>query len=87
MSRKYKLTDETKEFNGIVLYRIQALKSFGVVREGDLGGWVEKESNLSQDGNAWIFGDAEVYGDAEVSGNAMVFGDTEIYSKAEIWAR
>jgi len=25
------------------------------VRKGDLGGWVESESNLSQDGDGWIF--------------------------------
>ena len=31
--QKYKLTEEIKEFNGVTLYRIQALRSFGDVAE------------------------------------------------------
>lgn len=49
---KYKLTEETLEFNGRTLYRIEALKNFGFVRTGDKGGWIESENNLSQAGNA-----------------------------------
>ena len=41
--KKYELTDETKEFNGKTLYRIRALIDFGLVKTGDLGGWIEKE--------------------------------------------
>ena len=40
------------------------------MKEGETGGWVEKEENLNQSGNAWVSGNARVYGDAEVSGNA-----------------
>ena len=58
---KYKLTDETKTTEyGVVLHRICALvdiQRWGVCK-GDLGGWVENESNLDQDGDAWIFSDA-----------------------------
>jgi hypothetical protein len=61
---KYELTNETKVKYGVKLYRIKALKDFSDVSKGDLGGWIEKESNLSQSG------DAVVYGDAWVSGNA-----------------
>ena len=74
---KFELTSETKEFFGATLFRIRALTSFGSVQTGDLGGWVEKAENLSQDGNAWVFGDAQVYGDAQVSGNAWVSGDAQ----------
>lgn len=56
---KFELTSETKEFFGATLFRIRALTSFGSVQTGDLGGWVEKAENLSQDGNAWVFGDAQ----------------------------
>lgn len=58
--KKYELTTEYKEFLGRKLYRIKALTSFSDVEEGDLGGWIEKEENLSQKGNAWVFGDAEI---------------------------
>ena len=61
---KYKLTKNTKEVAGITLYQIQALKDFGDAKEGDLGGWIEKEANLSQENNCWVYGNAWVYGDA-----------------------
>ena len=41
--KKYELTTECKEFLGRKLYRIKALTSFSDVKEGDLGGWIEKE--------------------------------------------
>ena len=40
------------------------MEVFGNVKKGDLGGWIEKEDNLSQEGDCWVFGDAWVYGDA-----------------------
>ena len=58
--KKYELTSETKVFLGKTLYRIKALVQFGNVNAGDLGGWIEKEENLSQYGNAWVSGNAEV---------------------------
>ena len=70
--KKYELTSETKIVFGHILYRIKALSSFGCVSAGDLGGFLESEKNLSQNGNAWVFGNAEVYGDARVYGNAEV---------------
>ena len=76
--KKYELTSETKVFLGKTLYRIKALVQFGNVNAGDLGGWIEKEENLSQYGNAWVSGNAEVYGNAEVSGNARVSGNAEV---------
>lgn len=71
--KKFELTDETKTLDdGTVLHRIKALIDFGEVKAGIIGGWIEKETNLSQDGDAWVYGDARVYGDAWVSGNAWV---------------
>ena len=82
--KKYELTSETKVFLGKTLYRIKALVQFGNVNAGDLGGWIEKEENLSQSGNAWVYGDARVSGNAEVSGNARVSGDARVYGNAEV---
>ena len=70
--KKYELTSETKVINGVELHRIKALKSFGRVEKGELGGWIESEKNLSQDGDAWVFDNAKVRGNAWVGGNAMV---------------
>lgn len=79
---KYELTTETKVVLGRTLYRIRALVAFGYVQAGELGGWIEQEYNLSQTGNAWVYGDAQVYGDARVSGNARVWGGAQIYGNA-----
>lgn len=68
--KKFELTANSKMHLGKKLFQIRALISFGNVEEGDLGGFIEKEDNLSQSGNAWVSGDAEVYGNARVSGNA-----------------
>lgn len=48
--KKYELTSESVCFSGYTLYRIKALKSFEDVKEGDLGGFIESENNLSQNG-------------------------------------
>lgn len=50
--KKYELTAEFIEKWGKKLFRIKALISFGSVEAGKLGGYVEKEDNLAQDGDA-----------------------------------
>ncbi|MBB5074518.1 hypothetical protein HNQ69_001670, partial [Bartonella callosciuri] len=56
MCKKYQLTSEIKKIkhaltrNIINLYRIRALKDFNDVKAGTLGGFIEKEVNLSHDG-------------------------------------
>ena len=84
MSKKFELTSNFKVFLGRRLFQIKALISFGDVKEGDLGGYIEKEENLSHDGNAWIYGNAEVYGNAKVYGDAKVYGNAEVYGNAKV---
>lgn len=72
MVKKYELTEETKTTGDITLYRIKALKDFGNVSAGKLGGFVQSEDNLSQDDDAWVFNNAKVYGNAQVSGNVEI---------------
>jgi hypothetical protein len=79
---KYKLTDNTKTIAGVTVYQIEAIKDFGSVREGDLGGWLEREHNLSQEGNCWVSENAIVYGNAVVYGNAEVYGNALVYGYA-----
>lgn len=76
--KKFELTSKfiTNIF-GTKLFRIKALVEFGNVKAGELGGYIEKEENLSQYGNAWVCDDARVYGDAWVCGNAWVYGDDD----------
>ena len=78
-------TDLTIKVGEKTLYRIEATKDIEKysVKAGDLGGYIEKEDNLS--GNAWVSGDARVYGDALVCGNARVYGDAEVCGNAWIY--
>jgi hypothetical protein len=81
---KYKLTGKSTEYLGRTLHEIQALRDFGNVSNGEKGGWIEKEENLSQDGNAWVYSNAVVSEDAVVSGNAQVFGNAWVYGNARV---
>ena len=67
---KYELTNEKiVHENGITLYRIRNLKT------KELGGFVEGEFNLSQEGTAWIGGSARVFGNAVGKDSAQVQGE------------
>ena len=79
--KKYELIDEFyTEFydeatgKGPILRRIRALKDFGHVKAGDLGGFVEEEANLSHDGNCWIDEYGYAWGGARISGNIVLYG-------------
>ena len=85
MEKKYKLTDETMNIYGRTLYRIEALRDFNDVKRGDKGGYIEKEENLSQNGDCWVYDDAMVYGNARVYDNAIVYSNAEVYGNAEVF--
>ena len=36
------------------LFRVVALREFGFVAVGDVGGLIEYEANLSHEGNCWV---------------------------------
>ena len=82
--RKFELTNETKKVGEIILHRVKAVVDFGYVEAGDCGGWIEKEENLAQNGDAWVSGNAWVFGDAWVSGNARVGGDARVSGNARV---
>ena len=95
-NKKYGPTDETIEWkdpdgSSHTLHRIRFLKDFGDVKKGDLGGWIESWSNLSQEGNCYtadnskVFGNASVSGDAQVYGNAQVYGDAKVSGTAHVY--
>lgn len=97
MEKKYEFSEETLEVRGHILHRIVALKDFSNVKKGDLGGFIEKEINLSQEGNCWIYDEAAVYNSAEVrddaivrnyadiSDEAVVFGNAKVHNHVRIW--
>lgn len=84
MAKKYELTEETLEYDGHILHRIKALRDFGNIKAGQLGGWIEKERNLSHEGICWVAGDAKVFGDAEVCNDAEISGYANVYENARV---
>ena len=85
IEKKYKLTDEFITIDDKKLYRIESLKDFSDVKNGERGGFVESEDNLSQCDNCWIYGDAKVYNDAYISENAIVCGNAQVYGEAKVF--
>lgn len=79
MNRKYELLKEdTIKYGASTLYRIKALKDFGDVNSGDLGGYIESEHNLSQNGECWVYDTSKVLNTATIHNNAKIYGNSII---------
>jgi hypothetical protein len=72
LPKKYELLNETGRVQGVTVHRIRAIRRFGIVAKGTLGGFVESEHNLSHAGNCWVSCDAAVIGRARVLDDAFV---------------
>ena len=87
MEKKYELikTDTICAY-GRTLFRVRYLCDIeNIVAAGDIGGYIEGEYNLSQQGNSVVLGDAEVYGNAKVCGDAEVYGNAEVCGDAKVY--
>ena len=88
--KKYEFTGETMMFQGHTLKRIRYLRNVRLIKRGDIGGWIESESNLSHEGiclvrdEAKVFGNAKVTGDAWIYSNAIVKDNVQIKNKANV---
>jgi len=92
--KKYELvaTDTYHHSNGAILTRIRALIDLAPigVRAGDLGGYIQVETNLSHSGLSWVGPDALVCDgamilcDAQVSGRASVSDLAQVTNYARI---
>ena len=88
--KHFMLTDETINYEGVVLHRIVATKPLEHIEvvEGDRGGFVQSEDNLC--GSGWVGDDAidmeraVVRDHAIVRGNALVRGDSWITDDARV---
>jgi len=91
----YKLTENTKEVLGEIVYQIVLIEDCQYGKIGTLGGYVRDTSNLRD--NAWICqntivsenavicDNAVVYHFAKVYGNARISNDARIYNNAEVY--
>src|ERR1700750_1557310 len=77
MNPRYELSNEKIiHENGITLYRIRDLKTKA------LGGYIESEINLSQEGTAWVGDSARVFGNALVKDKAQVQDEAWVFDNA-----
>ena len=81
---KYKITDICKIYKGIRVCRIEALENFGNIRKGQIGGWIQNKSNLSQEGLCWVADEAIVYHCSKVIDDAIVEDYAKVYGNAII---
>ena len=77
-NKKYEFTGETKVHNGKILKRIRRIS------DGLVGGWIEKEDNLSHLGTSFVYENGKVYDEAYVSGDGMVTENGEVYNYAVV---
>ena len=75
MNKKYELIAEKSiDYFGVKLFKIRALISFGLVKAGDEGGYIESEKNLNQEGDAWIFEKGKALGKGTIEGGTIEGG-------------
>lgn len=89
-NKKYEITDIAHP-QYPWLHRIRALRDVGyLIKEGDIGGFVQSEDNLSQQGDCWIKDDAIccedalVAQDARASGHAVIRGSALVSGSARV---
>ncbi len=92
MSKKFELVKEKyiELKDGRKLYQIRALREIQnermivSIKKGELGGYVESEKNLSQEGNSWICQSARVYENALVKDGSLVGNKVIVRGNAAI---
>jgi carbonic anhydrase/acetyltransferase-like protein (isoleucine patch superfamily) len=81
MNKKYEFTGQKMLIIIDVSHELHRIRRLS---DGKLGGWIESEDNLSQEGDCWVDDHAQVYGDAKVYGNAKVHGGAVVHDHAKV---
>jgi hypothetical protein len=79
MKRKYVFTGDEKIIDSVII-----LRRIRRCADGLLGGWIESESNLSQEGACFVFNEACVLDQAVVKDNAQIMGDSVVCDLAVV---
>ena len=82
MEKHFKLTEETIEWQGHTLHRIEATRDSYWAKAGDLGGFVENERNLRDD--AWVADDAKVWGVARLWHYSIAYESTQVFDSCTL---
>ena len=87
-NKKYEILMDKKntiEWKGHTLHRIRALRDFGDIKKGDIGGFVENENNLSHKGNCWIYDDAKAMDDSIMYDNSRIYDKSELHDDSVMY--
>lgn len=81
MDKKFRLIDRRSVRHPlgaeqVNVWRVQALVDIPLhnVRAGEMGGWIDKSSKLSDEGNSWVGNSSFALDGSEVSGDALLSG-------------
>ena len=91
-AKKYEFTGETKKVGDITVRRIRLLVDIEYdemsnrpkIKAGTVGGWIEREDNLSQEGRCFVADDACVYDHAVVKDDALVADHAQVFRFAVV---
>lgn len=89
--KKYKLLEnDSIVFEGHKLFKIQALRDIKEseylgINAGDIGGYIEKEDNLSHYYSCWVHENAKVMDNARIFDNVQIMDNAIIKDTAEIF--
>lgn len=83
MEKKFEFTGKEMLYP-VRVKEIRALRDFGYVKKGDIGGYIECEKNLSHKGNCWVYQGAVVYGNSMICNNAVVAEGVTVRNKSVI---
>lgn len=74
---KYEMVENFKISDGKFFQQIKAIRNIPMhkIRSGDLGGWIDTNSTLTQKGDCWVMEGAEII-------NTFVEGDALVSSKS-----
>ena len=63
---------------------VERIKHVERIKKGELGGYVEREENLSHSGRCWVYYNSKIYGNARVCQNAQIYEGVTIFGYVEI---
>lgn len=84
MAKKYELYPDYDYSKGAPLMRVRALRDFGDVKKGDLGGVVSGEHNLPQSGDCWLSYWCKLLGQSTLSDDAQLKGRVTVVDNVSI---
>jgi len=89
--KKYMLLQEdTKMLGSAKLFRIRAVTELCnaagdvIVVNGQLGGYVQAEKNLSHEGSCWLHDQSICCGKAAITGDAQIYGTSVISGRSSV---